>query len=316
MDHVLGRNPMSQSYVTGYGARVFQNAHHRFWAHAVDPSLPVPPPGIVASGPDAALDGLRPGDPLSGCSPAKCWRDDASAYSMTEVAINWNAPLAWLAAWLAEMGTNPPASHPGITGMLTDGGTEGGAGSSGSGGAGDASASRDGAASIDGGVAGEEGAGASGSGDTQSNDGGCACGMAGSTRDVPVAGLGLSLAVALSALQRAMRRRPARSVFGAEDEELKDYPPLADASRGRGASPIDAVCGQRAHATPEHGNRGLVAYESGIAAVVVDVAQLGAIAHVTHGAARSCRIEARTRWARAIRRGSSEGTRSGRQEAA
>jgi endoglucanase len=30
----------------------------------------------------------------------RCWRDDARAYSLNEVAINWNAPLVWVAAYL------------------------------------------------------------------------------------------------------------------------------------------------------------------------------------------------------------------------
>jgi len=31
-----------------------------------------------------------------------CWQDDIRAYSLNEVAINWNAPLVWVSAWLAE----------------------------------------------------------------------------------------------------------------------------------------------------------------------------------------------------------------------
>jgi endoglucanase len=29
-----------------------------------------------------------------------CWADDWRAFSMNEVAINWNAPLVWVSAWL------------------------------------------------------------------------------------------------------------------------------------------------------------------------------------------------------------------------
>ena len=36
------------------------------------------------------------------CAPQTCWTDDAHAFSMNEVAINWNAPLAWVAAFLDE----------------------------------------------------------------------------------------------------------------------------------------------------------------------------------------------------------------------
>jgi endoglucanase len=36
------------------------------------------------------------------CAPQACWSDDLRAFSLNEVAINWNAPLVWVAAWLAE----------------------------------------------------------------------------------------------------------------------------------------------------------------------------------------------------------------------
>jgi endoglucanase len=36
------------------------------------------------------------------CAPQKCWADDIRAFSMNEVAINWNAPLVWVSAWLSD----------------------------------------------------------------------------------------------------------------------------------------------------------------------------------------------------------------------
>jgi len=38
----------------------------------------------------------RPGE----CAPQKCYADHIESYSTNEVAINWNAPLAWAAAFL------------------------------------------------------------------------------------------------------------------------------------------------------------------------------------------------------------------------
>jgi hypothetical protein len=195
VDYVLGRNPLDRSYVTGYGARPFVNSHHRFWAHAFDSSFPTPPPGVIAGGANAGLDGLSVSDPLRGCAPMKCWRDDAQAYSFAEVAINWNAPLAWMAAWASEHGTNPPSTHPGLTGMgVGGGGASGGAGSSGAGG--------------NGGQGPGGGAGAGGnSGEPPS--GGCGCALApsnaGGAAAAMIAGLLVSLVVA------ARRRRPKRT---------------------------------------------------------------------------------------------------------
>jgi endoglucanase len=101
MDYLLGRNPLDQSFISGFGARPMRNPHHRFWAHSLDSHLPPPPPGVVSGGPN----GGRPADDIARqiapCpAPMRCWKDDARAYSLNEVAINWNAPLVWVAAYL------------------------------------------------------------------------------------------------------------------------------------------------------------------------------------------------------------------------
>jgi endoglucanase len=103
MDYLLGRNPMGQSYVTGYGERPLRNPHHRFWAHQAAPSFPSAPPGIVSGGPNSGLE-----DPyvkaagLAGCKPQKCYLDNIEAWSANEITVNWNTPLAWVAAYLDE----------------------------------------------------------------------------------------------------------------------------------------------------------------------------------------------------------------------
>jgi endoglucanase len=101
MDYILGRNPLSQCYVTGYGTRPFKNPHHRFWAHQADEKFPPAPPGVVSGGPNTQLD-----DPyvkqagLPGCAPQKCFIDHIESWSTAEIAINWNAPFAWALAFL------------------------------------------------------------------------------------------------------------------------------------------------------------------------------------------------------------------------
>ncbi|MER5639120.1 glycoside hydrolase family 9 protein [Kitasatospora sp. NPDC002227] len=102
MDYLLGRNALDRSYVSGYGERASENEHHRFWAHENDPSLPHPPAGAFAGGPDAGLEDPVAKAQLTGCAPAACYVDDIGSYSTNEVAINWNASLAWLAAFAAE----------------------------------------------------------------------------------------------------------------------------------------------------------------------------------------------------------------------
>lgn len=101
MDYLLGRNAMAQSYVTGYGERPLLNPHHRFWAHQADPRYPKPPPGAVSGGPNSHMqDPYVRAAGLDGCAPQKCFIDHIEAYSVNEVAINWNAALAWSALWL------------------------------------------------------------------------------------------------------------------------------------------------------------------------------------------------------------------------
>ncbi|MGC6399928.1 glycoside hydrolase family 9 protein [Sphingomonas sp. FW199] len=100
MDYLLGRNPLDQSYVSGFGARPIQHPHHRFWAPSADPALPPPPPGVLSGGPNSRLSSPA-GRKLEGkCVHQTCWADDIGAYELNEVAVNWNAPLLWVAAWL------------------------------------------------------------------------------------------------------------------------------------------------------------------------------------------------------------------------
>ncbi|MEU5702421.1 glycoside hydrolase family 9 protein [Streptomyces aurantiacus] len=102
MDYLLGRNTLDLSYVTGYGDTYARNQHHRFWAHQYDTSLPNPPAGSLAGGPNSGLQDPVAQERLAGCSPAACYIDDIGSYSTNEVTVNWNAPLAWLAAFAAE----------------------------------------------------------------------------------------------------------------------------------------------------------------------------------------------------------------------
>ena len=105
MDYLLGRNPLAFSYVSGYGTHALRNPHHRVWAHQKDPKLPEAPPGAVSGGPNSTLQ-----DPyirklgMSGCPPETCYVDHVESYSTNEVAINWNATLAWMAAFLDDIG--------------------------------------------------------------------------------------------------------------------------------------------------------------------------------------------------------------------
>lgn len=104
LDYLLGANPLNLSYVTGYGERYAHNQHHRFWANQFDPSLPHPAPGSLAGGPDSSLEDEVAQDKLQGCAPAMCYIDHIESYSTNEITINWNAPLAWIASYVDDLG--------------------------------------------------------------------------------------------------------------------------------------------------------------------------------------------------------------------
>jgi endoglucanase len=98
LDYILGRNPLDRSYVTGFGTRPMQHPHHRFWAASADPRYPAPPAGVLSGGPNSAA--AKEPSQMQGCAPQTCWIDDYRAFTVNEVAINWNAPLVWTAAFL------------------------------------------------------------------------------------------------------------------------------------------------------------------------------------------------------------------------
>ncbi|MEE2048301.1 glycoside hydrolase family 9 protein, partial [Nocardiopsis tropica] len=104
MDYVLGRNALNQSYVTGHGTNDAVNQHSRWYAHQLDPSLPAPPPGSLAGGPNsdtATWDPVTEAD-LAGCAPQFCYIDDIGSYATNELTVNWNSTLAWVSAFAVE----------------------------------------------------------------------------------------------------------------------------------------------------------------------------------------------------------------------
>jgi endoglucanase len=94
LHYLLGRNCFGVSWVTQVGTNPFQKPHHR--PSAAD-GIAAPWPGLLSGGPNA-----RPADTVARSlppgAPMRMWVDDERAYSLNEVAINWNAPLVFLLA--------------------------------------------------------------------------------------------------------------------------------------------------------------------------------------------------------------------------
>jgi endoglucanase len=96
LDYVLGRNAVGSSFVTGFGATSPMHPHHR---PSESDGVAAPVPGLLVGGPNPGQQDRK------GCSvayrssvPALSWLDNMCSYASNEVAINWNAPLVYVAA--------------------------------------------------------------------------------------------------------------------------------------------------------------------------------------------------------------------------
>ncbi|WIM99187.1 glycoside hydrolase family 9 protein [Actinoplanes oblitus] len=103
LDYLLGRNALNRSYVTGYGEVSAQNEHSRWYAAQLDPALPHPPAGSLAGGPNSSIQDPLAQEKLKGCVGQFCYIDDIQSWSTNELAINWNAALARLTGYVAEI---------------------------------------------------------------------------------------------------------------------------------------------------------------------------------------------------------------------
>jgi endoglucanase len=91
LDYILGRNAAGYSYVTGYGGKTPLHPHHR---PSIADGVTEPVPGLLSGGPNP---GMQDGVKLASTVPDEAFIDDDRSYATNEIAINWNAPLAYLA---------------------------------------------------------------------------------------------------------------------------------------------------------------------------------------------------------------------------
>ncbi|MDB4922416.1 glycoside hydrolase family 9 protein [Mucilaginibacter sp.] len=91
LDYILGRNGSGYCYVTGYGSKTPMHPHHR---PSVADGIVDPIPGLLVGGPNPGMqDMIR----VPSIVPDEAYIDDERAYAANEIAINWNAPFAYLA---------------------------------------------------------------------------------------------------------------------------------------------------------------------------------------------------------------------------
>jgi endoglucanase len=91
LDYLLGRNATGYSFITGYGTKTPMFPHHR--PSAAD-GIIEPVPGLLVGGPNP---GKQDGVALPSSVPDEAYTDNQDSYAANEIAINWNAPLVYLA---------------------------------------------------------------------------------------------------------------------------------------------------------------------------------------------------------------------------
>lgn len=107
LDYLFGNNPLSFSYVSGYGIYSMDSPYHKYWAHDIDSTFPEAPDGVLAGGPNVGLQdeyirslGFVPG--LKDNPSQRCYIDALESWSTNSVALEWNAPLAWVVSFLQD----------------------------------------------------------------------------------------------------------------------------------------------------------------------------------------------------------------------
>lgn len=97
LDYLLGRNAVGYSFVTGFGHKTPMHPHHR---PSVADGIDAPVPGLLSGGTNA--NAARQ-DKCAGYSTTvadEVYLDSDCSYASNEIAINWNAPLVYLATAL------------------------------------------------------------------------------------------------------------------------------------------------------------------------------------------------------------------------
>jgi endoglucanase len=108
LDYLLGRNATTYSFLTGYGSNPTMNPHHR---PSEADGIVNPVPGLLAGGPQAT-SANEGGCTYAFTNPATKYNDNVCSYTTNEIAINWNAPFAFLSAAIQVLNPCSPINLP------------------------------------------------------------------------------------------------------------------------------------------------------------------------------------------------------------
>lgn len=93
LDYLLGRNAVGYSFLTGFGSKQVMHPHHR---PSEADGIIEPVPGLLSGGPNPGQQ-----DKCTTYTTKiadESFTDDVCSYASNEIAINWNAPMVYLAA--------------------------------------------------------------------------------------------------------------------------------------------------------------------------------------------------------------------------
>jgi endoglucanase len=90
LDYLLGRNATGYCYESGFGRKPIMHPHHR---PSIADGIAEPVPGLLSGGPNP---GRQDKVELPSLVPNQAFVDNDQAYAVNEIAINWNAPFAYL----------------------------------------------------------------------------------------------------------------------------------------------------------------------------------------------------------------------------
>jgi endoglucanase len=100
LHYLLGRNTFGISFVTGLGTNPVKYPYHQFsmLKHKGNPV-----PGMLVGGPNSYS---RLNGKIIDEMPGKCYEDNEKNYYVNEVAINYTAPLVYVASFFSSMDNN------------------------------------------------------------------------------------------------------------------------------------------------------------------------------------------------------------------
>jgi endoglucanase len=93
LDYLLGRNATTYCFLTGFGSKKVMHPHHR---PSIADGIVDPIPGLLSGGPNPGQQDKC--TTYTSKFADESFTDDDCSYASNEIAINWNAPMVYLAA--------------------------------------------------------------------------------------------------------------------------------------------------------------------------------------------------------------------------